>query len=67
MTPDICFFVFAHVRHVRQKFWQTYVIKYGDLMVILEPCYPRNDPKKQNFLKMKKKYLEIFSFYIRET
>ena len=42
------------------KFWHTYVIKYGDFMVILEPCYPRNDPKNQNFLKMKKMPGDIF-------
>ena len=31
------FLVSVHVRHVRQIFWHTCVITYGDFMVIVEP------------------------------
>ena len=33
--PDTCFLVHAHVHHVDQKFWHTYMIKNGDVMVIV--------------------------------
>ena len=38
MTPDLCFFVFTQVTHLPPKFWHSYVITYGDFMVIVKQC-----------------------------
>ena len=58
--------------HVYQK-WQWYdvwFLRYGawqsNIFVILDslfPFYPPNYPKSQNFKKLKKKNLELLSFY----
>ena len=61
-----------HFTHVYQK-WQSYdvwLLRYAvwwtKFFVILDcflPFYPLNNPKNQNFAKMKKKHLEVLSFY----
>ena len=63
---------YYHFTHVQQK-WQSYDVWFlryevwrTEFFVILDcflPFYPHNNPKNQNFEKMKKT-LEISSFYI---
>ena len=37
MTPDMFFGICPHTSRT-PKFWHTYVITYGDFMVIVDPC-----------------------------
>ena len=39
MTPDICYLVFPHPKSCTPKLWYTYVVMYGDFMVIVKPCF----------------------------
>ena len=41
MMPDMSFLVFAQMCHLHQNF-KTYMIMYGDFMVIVEPWYVYN-------------------------
>ena len=59
MIPDVCFLVFAYIRHVRQNFCHKYVITYGDFMVIIEPCFVIIIIK--NITQIFTEYISVFS------
>ena len=67
---------YYHFKQVYHK-WQSYDVWFlryevwrTEFFVILDcflPFYPHNNPKNQNFEKLKKQHMEISSFYASVT